>query len=179
MDIVMTGYAGLAESIRLAVSHREKLLETLPASYLDDWLSWEDGIAEPGNPEDGKNPDSVFCSALCCIPIGEGGLFRALWQLAEELEQVLNRPAIGLAVVLDDIPICQETIEICERLNQNPYQLPSGGWLLALPEGKYLPGETAGKRIGSITEGKARRIFGKEGIRYLEKPRQENTDIPE
>lgn len=169
MDIVMTGYAGLSESIRLAEQYRESLLATLSPGFLERLREVPGEISAGG----GEDVPGMPKGALCRIPVEEGGVFRALWYLADEMENILRRPAVGLAVELRSIPIRQETIEVCEILNKNPYQLPSGGWLFVFKEGQFLPWTETGKRIGTITEGKARCILEKEGIRYLEKPRED------
>ena len=57
--------------------------------------------------------------------VTEGGIFGALWEMAEA-------SGVGLCVDLKKIPIRQETIEICEFFNLNPYQLiPAVRCLLA------------------------------------------------
>ena len=52
--------------------------------------------------------------------VTEGGVFGALWEMAEA-------SGVGLEIDLKKIPIRQETIEICEFFNLNPYQLISSG----------------------------------------------------
>ena len=100
-----------------------------------------------------------------------GGVFEALWNLAEQAQT-------GLQAELARIPIRQETIEVCERLDQNPYQLPSGGILYLAENGNGLPGTV----IGRTHKAKARTIVGYEGVRYLDKPRhgkpeEETSDV--
>ena len=81
--------------------------------------------------------------------VTEGGIFGALWELAES-------SGIGLAVDLKDIPVRQETIEICEFFQINPYGLISSGcMLIALPDGNRLVRELEKHGIHAVVIGKA------------------------
>lgn len=53
----------------------------------------------------------------------EGGILSGLWKMAEA-------SGVGLDVDLRRIPIRQETIEVCERLDVDPYKLESEGTVL-------------------------------------------------
>lgn len=55
--------------------------------------------------------------------VTEGGIFGALWEMAEA-------SGVGLDIDLKKIPIRQETIEICEVYDINPYLLISSGAML-------------------------------------------------
>ena len=55
--------------------------------------------------------------------VTEGGIFGALWEIAEA-------SGTGLEIDLKAIPVRQETIEVCEMFGLNPYQLISSGSML-------------------------------------------------
>lgn len=55
--------------------------------------------------------------------LGTGGVLAGLWKMAEAGET-------GIQADLRKIPVRQETIEICERFDLNPYRLFSEGALL-------------------------------------------------
>ena len=55
--------------------------------------------------------------------MGEGGFLAALWKIAEA-------SGVGLSADIRSVPIRQETIEICEIFDVNPYKLLSGGSIL-------------------------------------------------
>ena len=75
-----------------------------------------------------------------------GGIFGALWELAEA-------SGVGLDITLKKIPIRQETVEICEFFDINPYQLASGGSLLmAAEDGNRLVMDLAKEGIPAMTE---------------------------
>ena len=78
-----------------------------------------------------------------------GGIFGALWELAEA-------SGVGLEIELKKIPIRQETVEICEYFDLNPYQLGStGSLLLAAPDGNRLVWDLKQQGIPAVVIGKA------------------------
>jgi hydrogenase maturation factor len=99
--------------------------------------------------------------------LAEGGVFGALWELGQ-------CAGVGLDIDLKKIPIRQETVEICEFFDLNPYKLLSGGSLLmAADDGNALVRaiEEAGGNatiIGKATDGNDRVLRNGEEFRYLE-----------
>ena len=64
--------------------------------------------------------------------VTEGGIFGALWEIAEA-------SGVGLEIDLKKIPLKQETVEICEFFGINPYELiSSGSMLMATEDGNGL-----------------------------------------
>ena len=60
----------------------------------------------------------------------EGGIYAALWKLADKC-------GAGITVDLKKIPVRQETIEISNYFDFDPYMMESAGSLLmAVPEGR-------------------------------------------
>lgn len=102
--------------------------------------------------------------------ITEGGIFGALWELAEASD-------VGLEIELKKIPLKQETVEICEFFGINPYELiSSGSMLMASDDGNRLVLELkkAGIEatvIGKATEGNDRVLINGEERRFLEPPK--------
>ena len=103
--------------------------------------------------------------------ITEGGIFGALWEMAEA-------SGIGLDIDVKKIPIRQETVEICEFYGINPYRLiSSGSMLMATEDGNKMVRELekAGINavvIGKATEGKDRMIRkDEEEHSFLERPK--------
>ena len=101
--------------------------------------------------------------------VRNGGIFGALWEISRKL-------GVGLCVDLKKIPVRQETIEICEFYNLNPYELISGGMLIMLTrDGQRLAEDLENKGIngiviGSTNDGNDKIIVNQEEIRYLEPP---------
>ncbi len=109
-------------------------------------------------------------SALCAM--GEGGVLRALWKMAEASR-------VGLRADLRKIPVRQETIEICERFDLNPYKLLSqGAVLIGIRGGEPLVQEYRRLGIPASVIGQAngendRLLYSGENARYLERPGQD------
>ncbi|MCM1136624.1 MAG: AIR synthase related protein [Clostridium sp.] len=164
MDIVMSKWIGMEGTSILAEEKRAELLKRYPASLI---LAAE---------EQGTHL-SVAREAAAALEAGvyamhdvrNGGIFGALWELGRRL-------GVGLYVDLKKIPVKQETIEVCEFFNLNPYELLSGGALLMAAEngGELVKSlEKAGvfaAVIGSTCGGNDRIVKNGEEIRYLGLP---------
>ena len=102
--------------------------------------------------------------------VTEGGIFGALWEMAEA-------SGVGLEIDLKKIPIRQETVEVCEFFGVNPYLLISSGcMLMAAQDGNHLVRELekAGIKatiIGKATAGNDRVLLNEDERRFLEPPK--------
>lgn len=112
-------------------------------------------------------------SGVCAMhDVSEGGIFGALWELAE-------RAGVGLHIDLKKIPLRQETVEVCEYCNVNPYELLSGGCLLmAAEDGEALKSRLEAEGIpaaviGKTVAGKERIIRNEDEVRYMDRPQQD------
>lgn len=61
--------------------------------------------------------------ASALYDMGEGGFLSALWKMAEASE-------VGLEADFRKVPVRQETIEVCEIFDLNPYKLQAEGSVL-------------------------------------------------
>ena len=104
--------------------------------------------------------------------ITEGGIFGALWEMAEGSR-------VGLEVDLKKIPIRQETVEICNYFDLNPYLLmSSGSMLMVTDKGPELVKNLIKENIqaaiiGKITSGNDRVILNDDEKRFLEPPKSD------
>ena len=104
--------------------------------------------------------------------ITEGGVFGALWEVAQ-------CSGVGLEINLRDIPIKQETVEICEVFGINPYELiSSGSMLITTPKGAQVAAELekagiGAKVVGKVTKGRDRLILNGDERRFLEPPKSD------
>ena len=102
--------------------------------------------------------------------VTEGGIFGALWEMAAA-------SGVGLEIDLKAIPIRQETVEICEVFDINPYMLiSSGSMLIGTSRGTRLVSELekAGVPavvVGHATVGNDRVIINGDEKRFLEPPK--------
>lgn len=107
--------------------------------------------------------------ALCLHDISGGGIFAALWELGEMAHS-------GMDVYLKNIPIRQETVEITDLFDVNPYLMMSqGALLIAAEDGEKMVQalENAGipaTRIGELTDGNDRIIHNDDETRFLDLP---------
>ncbi len=161
-DLVMTKWAGLEGTSIIAAEKREVLEERLPQQIIEAALAMREQI-------------SVLSEASVAVQIGvsamhdvtEGGIFGALWEMGEASE-------VGIVVDLKKIPIRQETIEVCEMFDINPYLLISSGCLLiGTSQGNLLVEELqkqgiAAAVIGRATDGNDRIVVNGEEQRFLE-----------
>lgn len=110
--------------------------------------------------------------AKALYPLNSGGILAGIWKMAEVSD-------VGLHVDLRKIPVRQETIEICERFDLNPYKLFSGGSLL-IGTGKgeamvrfFQEKGIPSAIVGSVDKGNDRLLYSKGITRYLERPSQD------
>ncbi len=172
-DLVIGGFIGLKGTIYAAEHLGGQLQRALPRALLREAAGFRRELERV--PEEAvkagfdkgmlRNEGDLMVSE----PVGEGGVLAALWNMAERYQT-------GLTVYLRQIPIHQETIEICEALELNPYGLLSGGCtLFAANHGNDLLrclGEAGihGAVIGKVTEGQDRLLIHGEVRSYLNRP---------
>ena len=164
-DLVAAGAAGLKGTKALTAGCFAQLSPWFSRSYLEnilkepetDLLQYKDLLKDLGAGE--------------MELAGEGGILKAIWDLTGACR-------VGAEFSLRRIPIKQETIEICERLQVNPYRLFSSGCLVFAADYGGRIAEALEERgipaavIGRVTEGIARKIQGEE-TGYLERPRED------
>lgn len=164
-DLVVTKWIGLEGTAILASEREEQLLAELPADLVETARSFASLLSVV---PDSKVAVETGVSAM--HDVTEGGIFGALWEMA-------SASGVGLEVDLRKIPIRQETIEICEVFDINPYMLiSSGAMLIGTDHGTQLV--EALKRagihsavIGRATEGHDRVVLNGEERRFLEPPK--------
>lgn len=163
-DIVMTKWIGLEGTAILANKKREELLTRYPEYLVEEAASFDKYLS--------IIPEAATAvkSGVCVMhDASEGGILATLWELAES-------SGVGLQIDMKKLPIRQETVEVCEFCDVNPYELLSGGCLvmtaedgnslvLALQE-QGIPAVVVGK----ITDSNDRLIFNGEEKRFLDKP---------
>ena len=165
MDIVLTKWIGIEGTTILAKEREAELKEYFPSAFVDVAISFEQYVSVV--PEAAVATKSGV-SAM--HDVTEGGIYGALWEMAEA-------SGVGLEIVLKKIPIRQETVEICEYFDVNPYGLiSSGSMLMATEDGESLVKELCGAGIPATVIGKAvagndRVIIREDERRFLEPPK--------
>ena len=115
----------------------------------------------------------LYMTVLCLSLIGAGELFRVM-KVREDKWNLLEITGYAGVVIFYQIPIRQETVEICEFFDLNPYQLGStGSLLLAAPDGNRLVLDLKQQGIPAVVIGKAtadndRVVINEDERRFLE-----------
>lgn len=164
-DIVMIGEAGLEGTAVLAIENEEELRKRFTGTYIDKAKGYIKELVIVR-----EAAAAVMHGVKAMHDTSKGGVFGALWELGEYLK-------CGMEINLRSIPIRQETIELCEYFDLNPYFINSLGGLLAVTkDGKGLVskindgGKTAAV-IGRTVIGHQKTIINNDEKRYLESPR--------
>lgn len=166
-DIVISKWIGLEGTARLADKNREQLLAHYPAYLVEEAAGFDKYLSII------HEAATAMKSGVCAMhDVSEGGIFAALWELAEAA-------GVGLTIDMKKIPLRQETVEVCELLNVNPYELLSGGCLImttqdgtglvAALEAEQIPAVIVGK----ITDSNDRLILNEDEVRYMDRPKQD------
>jgi len=117
MDVIVTRYIGIRGTAIIARAQYDKLIKRYPEWFLREAMSFDEGLDEIEElPEIGiaLNEGASYAKGYT-----EFGIFEALFQMSKELK-------CGLRIPIKDIPIKQETVEVCEEIKCNPYALFSG-----------------------------------------------------
>ncbi len=165
MDILVTKWIGI-EGTSILAKEKEKELRTRfsapfveKAQRLDAFISVVPEAAV-----------AVQSGVGAMHDVTEGGIFGALWELAEA-------SGVGLEIDMKKIPIRQETVEVCEFFGINPYQLISSGcMLMAAADGNALVRALEREGIpaaviGKATDGNDRVLQNGGERRFLEPPK--------
>jgi hydrogenase maturation factor len=108
MDMVVTKWIGLEGTVILAEGQEEKLRTRYAQPFLEKAKAYAAQLSVV--PEAAVAAKSGACAMHNA---SQGGIFGALWEMAEAA-------GVGLEIDLKKIPIRQETIEICEFFDINP-----------------------------------------------------------
>ncbi len=164
LDIVASKWIGLEGTAILAAEREGELLKRYPAR-----LIWQAKDCETCLSVAGEAAIALKSGVYAMHDMRNGGIFGALWELSRKI-------GVGLTVNLKDIPIKQETIELCEFYDLNPYEFLSGGSLLmAAEDGEELVWKLREKGISSAIIGKTikgndKTVINQDEVRYLTMP---------
>lgn len=172
MELVLTRWIALSGTAKLAKEKEEELLKRFPetlvreAQHFSELESIEETLELAG--KTGKDPKTQEDENEY-YPLGEGGILKGLWEIAD-------RAGLGLSAELRKLPIRQETIEITELFDMDPYRMDSkGAVLIGTFHGMELI-ETLKKNgipaavVGRVSKGPERILYNQEIKRYIEKP---------
>lgn len=164
-DLVVTKYIGIEGTSIIAHEKEEPLKKRFSEDFIERVKGFSDMLSVL--PE-GRIAAELSVSAM--HDVTEGGIFGALWEMAAA-------SGVGLEVDLKAIPIRQETIELCEVFDINPYMLiSSGSMLIGTSQGTRLVSELKKAGIpaaivGHATPNHDRVILNGDEKRFLEPPK--------
>ena len=163
-QIVMSKWAGLEGTAMLAGVKASELSTRYPVPFIDEAARFKELLCVR------QEAEIAIKSGVSSIhDVSGGGIFAALWEMAQ-------KAGCGLDADLKAIPIRQETIEICEFFELNPYLLLSGGALLYTTDDGERPvsdlqdAGIAAAVIGSLQAGNDRILRNGDESRFLDRP---------
>lgn len=184
-SLIVTGHVASETLRQIYEQKKEEIRKRFPSFFIENMLNrlqkdaktvgqlkterFRNGQHDLTSAVTGWNLKEQY-GVLATRQIGGEGFFAALWHLLEEVDA-------GCEVRLDQIPIFQETIEICDLFDINPFEAPSGeNLIIACRRGAELSWflntqGIANELIGVLLPPPARRIEEGDHTRYLDKPR--------
>lgn len=169
-DLVAAGYIALKGTVLLAVLGEPELKTRFTAQFVRRCQRvYENAQAvrtfmEAGEEVLGATGAESFCMA------GEGGVMAALWDYFDAY-------GLGFEMELRKLPLLQETVEVCEVFDVNPYRLRSEGCvLLTAANGGALVRKLKKQGIPAVVIGRTAKGIGRKinngGIQtFLDKPK--------
>lgn len=167
-NILLAGYIAIEATHKLIEKERPALSCRFSNRFLSltDEMTSREMVSHDSIEKVIKGCGYAKNSDLDIIEISETGIFGTLWELAEANN-------CGLNIDLTKISIKQETVEIFEWMDVNPYTYPSkGAWLISSEDAYDLKDdlEKAGIKasvIGYETSSKDRVIINQDETRFL------------
>ena len=159
MDVIVTGYVGLEGTAILANEKRAELETRFSKAFIDKSAAYIDHISTAM-----EAASAIGAGVAAIHDASQGGIFGALWEAS----------GIGLDIDLKKLPIRQDTIEISEFFDINPYKLLSGGSLIIIAaDGTSVVRELekTGQNaaiVGATTDSNDRVLISGEERRFLE-----------
>ena len=156
-DIVMVGYTGVLGTNLILDGKREQLRERFASSYIEGCrFSEEEYLISPMVEmikSIAKDTDVVYIH-----DVSYGGVYGALWQLGVALN-------LGVQINHKSIPVKQETIELCNYFDINPYMLEgTGACFVVARDGEQLvhflkQSGAVAEVVGKLTQNKDRVVL--------------------
>lgn len=162
--LVMTKWSGMEGMLRIATEREADLKERFSTGFMKQILSYKDEVFA-----DEEIALAREAEVSIVRQVTDGGVLAALWNLAKET-------GAGLEADLRELPVLQETIEVCEHFRLNPYQLTSTGTLLMVTKDGEKFVELLKKHnipacmVGKLTDSNDKVLQNGEEVRYIDRP---------
>ena len=156
MDIAVYGLIGYEGALALYEENRAFLDKRFPAFWIEGFLMRKEAPcfkeAFPKGQDQAAYAGLFTRGQALAVAIKKGGLYGALWQMCEVF-------STGCEIDIQNVPILQEVVEICECFDQDPYEITSRGAFLVAGDDlteKEIEGMTV---IGHTTDTKDRVVL--------------------
>lgn len=165
VDIVMAGTIAIGTTSVLVNLYENRLRNRFHDTFVDDCLKISEFTDIKKITDIAKEQDILYMHH-----VSDGGIFAAAWELASAVN-------LGIEIDIKKIPVWQETIEIAEVFDYNPYMTDgTGAVLIAVKDGaalakKFKSAGIYADVIGHITSGRDRVVMNGDEKRFLEPPR--------
>ena len=165
IEIVMAGTIAIGASGIMAKLYEDRLRKKFHDVFVEDCLKIAEFTDVKKITQIAKEYDIAYMHN-----VSDGGVFAAAWEMASAVD-------LGINIDIKKIPVWQETIEIAEIFDYNPYMVDgTGAVLIATKNGKALVEKLKDNGIyadviGRITSGKDRVVMNDDEKRFLEPPR--------
>ncbi len=167
-ELVVAGYVGLEGSRQIARVREQELRTWFSGEYISQ-MQQASHVRLDMSPAGLKRLGVTEWEE-----VAEGGIHTALWNLS-------GAYMTGFEIDLHKIPVKQETIEICERYDLNPYDLLSkdcvvlvadnGGRLVQALEKEGIPAQC----IGTVNRGIKREICYGQVHGFMDRPKRDEV----
>ena len=167
LDLVLTKWIGLEGTAYLAGKYEKDLCERYSGHLIQTARTFDSYMS--------VIPEAKIAwkvGAVCLHDASKGGIFGALWEMAQSM-------GVGMKIDLKKLPLRQETVEVCELCNVNPYELMCGGCLIIAAENgenmvqALMEQEISAVVVGHTTDGKERILINEDEVRYMDRPKQD------
>ena len=150
-DLVAAGYIALKGTSAVATQREKELLQRFTPQFVrrcQNLYETRGLLKLPGlSASEGAGIFRNAGAVSWCFA-GEGGIMAALWDYFDEF-------GLGFEMELRKLPLLQETVEVCEVFDVNPYRLQSEGCaLLTAANGGALVRELEKQDIHAVVLGK-------------------------
>ncbi|MCR5801372.1 MAG: hypothetical protein K6G57_03465 [Lachnospiraceae bacterium] len=164
-EIIVAGFAALKGTYERSRRDREEIGRLYPISLLKRADSCVDLIEE----QDGKINDFLkeYAKEIEIYHI-DGSMHEILWNFSKEKK-------CGFDIDLRSIPMLQETVEIAEYFEEDPFEWKCGGCALMVSDEvrtdhileELNSHDIYAEVIGNVTEGKEKKLMIKDDVRFL------------
>lgn len=165
MDVVMAGTVGIGGMAVISHHHKEQLQKKFSQRFVMECLELKNHIDVKMAADIAVDNGAVYMHN-----VSDGGVFGAVWELTSAC-------GLGVTVNVSDIPVWQETVEVAEMFDINPYLVDgTGAMLIITSDGEEIVNRLNDEGIyasviGKITDSKDRIAVNGDEVRYLEPPR--------